>query len=399
MNAKKLKALLTIDYAGVQGFYSTMYAGIGAFVSVFLLANGFSNTEVGLVMSGANLLTVLFSPGLADFADRTKKITLTQLISLFSFLTGLMCIILMVLRGHTVALFVCYMLALVFDLVMPPLVNALVFQIEGYGIHLNFGLCRAAGSLLYAIMTAVLGVVTERMGINSIPGSTIFSLALLLASLFLLRHHMGFLHGSKTVEKKEEERINLRDFIRNNKAFLVLNIGIMIMYYYNYIIGSFMLQIITPLGGTVKDMGNLFALGAAMEIPAMVSFDWLRKKVSSARALQISMAGFMLKSLLVLAAGNVALVYVSQALSFIAYGLFYPAIVQYTGERMKAGEAVKGQSMFTVMMTASGIIANVSGGMVLDAFGPHLLVLLCFVLCVTGGTIVLFMSSRVPVKA
>ena len=80
MNAKKLKALLTIDYAGVQGFYSTMYAGIGAFVSVFLLANGFSNTEVGLVMSGANLLTVLFSPGLADFADRTKKITLTQLI-------------------------------------------------------------------------------------------------------------------------------------------------------------------------------------------------------------------------------------------------------------------------------------------------------------------------------
>ena len=131
----------------------------------------------------------------------------------------------------------------------------------------------------------------------------------------------------------------------------------------------------------------------------MVSFDWLRKKVSSARALQISMAGFTLKSLLVLAAGNVALVYVSQALSFIAYGLFYPAIVQYTGERMKAGEAVKGQSMFTVMMTASGIIANVSGGMVLDAFGPHLLVLLCFVLCVTGGTIVLFMSSRVPVKA
>ena len=47
MNAKKLKALLTIDYAGVQGFYSTMYAGIGAFVSVFLLANGFSNHNSG----------------------------------------------------------------------------------------------------------------------------------------------------------------------------------------------------------------------------------------------------------------------------------------------------------------------------------------------------------------
>ncbi|MEE8807822.1 MAG: MFS transporter [Lactimicrobium sp.] len=399
MNQKKLKTRLTLDYAGIQGFYSTMYAGVGAFLSVFLLANGFSNTEVGLVMSGANLLTVLLSPGLADFADRTKKVTLTQLISLLAFLTGLMCIFLMILHGHSAALFICYVLALVFDLLLQPLVNTLVFRIQGYGIQLNFGLCRAAGSLLYAIMTAVLGVVIEKAGINSIPGATIFSLILLLISIFLLKKHLGPQTSSSHVEPKEEERITLKDFIRNNKAFLVLNIGIMVMYYYNYIIGSFMLQVIKPLGGTVTDMGNLFALGAAMEIPAMVSFDWLRRRLSAAHALQVSMIGFSLKALLVLLAGNVTLVYVSQLLSFMAYGLFYPAIVQYTGERMKAGEAVKGQSMFTIMMMASGIIANVSGGMILDAFGPHLLVLLSFVFCVIGSVIVIFMSNKVPVKA
>ena len=399
MNQKKLKTLLTVDYAGIQGFYSTMYAGVGAFASVFLLANGFTNTEVGMVMSGANLLTVLFSPGLADFADRSRKVTLTQLISLFGFLTGLMCIILMILHGHSAALFLCYVLAIVFDLLLQPLVNTLVFQIQGYGIQLNFGLCRAAGSLLYAVMTAVLGVVIEKAGIRSIPGATIFSLVLLFVSIFLLKRHLGCQKTTVHAEKAEEERITLVDFVKNNKAFLVLNIGIMIMYYYNYIIGSFMLQVIKPLGGTVTDMGNLFALGAAMEIPAMVSFDWLRKKLSSAHALQVSMAGFTIKALLVLMAGNVTLVYVSQALSFVAFGLFYPAIVQYTGERMRAGEAVKGQSMFTVMMTASGIIANLSGGMILDAFGPHLLVLICFVFCVTGSAIVIFMGSRVPIKA
>lgn len=52
----------TVGYSAVQGFFWTGYAGIMGFCSVYLLYAGFSNSQVGLLIAAAGLLSALLQP-------------------------------------------------------------------------------------------------------------------------------------------------------------------------------------------------------------------------------------------------------------------------------------------------------------------------------------------------
>lgn len=395
-----MKNKLTFDYAGIQMAYTMMYAGIGAFISVFLLANHFSNTEIGLVMSAANLMTVLLQPSVADFADRTKKFMLTDLILLIAAAVGLFTAFLFFLRGHSILLFVFYVLAMGVHGFLQPLVNSLLFKVEAAGYHLNFGLCRAMGSVGYAAVTGVLGSLIEKFGINMVPAATEISLAMLAGMVLLMsRHYRQALSSTEAkdpafVRTEQKDDISLTAFIKNNIPFVILNTGVIFLFFHQYIISSFMIQIITPLGGDSAQMGTMFSLSAAIEVPAMIAAGIIGRKFNSRQLLKFSMFGFILKNVLLFLAKSTFLVYVSQCTQMLGYALFYPAMVQYIGESMSKGEAVKGQALFTIMMTIAGVLANLTGGMILDTVGVRMLVLSCLVTVIIGAIIFFVMTDR-----
>jgi PPP family 3-phenylpropionic acid transporter len=395
-----MKNKLTFDYAGIQMAYTMMYAGIGAFISVFLLANHFSNTEIGLVMSAANLMTVLLQPSVADFADRTKKFMLTDLILLIAAAVGLFTAFLFFLRGHSILLFVFYVLAMGVHGFLQPLVNSLLFKVEAAGYHLNFGLCRAMGSVGYAAVTGVLGSLIEKFGINMVPAATEISLAMLAGMVLLMsRHYRQALSSTEAkdpafVRTEQKDDISLTAFIKNNIPFVILNTGVIFLFFHQYIISSFMIQIITPLGGDSAQMGTMFSLSAAIEVPAMIAAGIIGRKFNSRQLLKFSMFGFILKNVLLFLAKSTFLVYVSQCTQMLGYALFYPAMVQYIGESMSRGEAVKGQALFTIMMTIAGVLANLTGGMILDTVGVRMLVLSCLVTVIIGAVIFFVMTDR-----
>lgn len=395
-----MKNKLTFDYAGIQMTYTMMYAGIGAFISVFLLANHFSNTEIGLVMSAANLMTVLLQPSVADFADRTKKFMLTDLILLIAAAVGLFTAFLFFLRGHSILLFVFYVLAMGVHGFLQPLVNSLLFKVEAAGYHLNFGLCRAMGSVGYAAVTGVLGSLIEKFGINMVPAATEISLAMLAGMVLLMsRHYRQALSSTEAkdpafVRTEQKDDISLTAFIKNNIPFVILNTGVIFLFFHQYIISSFMIQIITPLGGDSAQMGTMFSLSAAIEVPAMIAAGIIGRKFNSRQLLKFSMFGFILKNVLLFLAKSTFLVYVSQCTQMLGYALFYPAMVQYIGESMSKGEAVKGQALFTIMMTIAGVLANLTGGMILDTVGVRMLVLSCLVTVIIGAVIFFVMTDR-----
>lgn len=395
-----MKNKLTFDYAGIQMTYTMMYAGIGAFISVFLLANHFSNTEIGLVMSAANLMTVLLQPSVADFADRTKKFMLTDLILLIAAAVGLFTAFLFFLRGHSILLFVFYVLAMGVHGFLQPLVNSLLFKVEAAGYHLNFGLCRAMGSVGYAAVTGVLGSLIEKFGINMVPAATEISLAMLAGMVLLMsRHYRQALSSTEAkdpafMRTEQKDDISLTAFIKNNIPFVILNTGVIFLFFHQYIISSFMIQIITPLGGDSAQMGTMFSLSAAIEVPAMIAAGIIGRKFNSRQLLKFSMFGFILKNVLLFLAKSTFLVYVSQCTQMLGYALFYPAMVQYIGESMSKGEAVKGQALFTIMMTIAGVLANLTGGMILDTVGVRMLVLSCLVTVIIGAVIFFVMTDR-----
>lgn len=54
-----MKRLLNFDYACIHGTYWMFYGVVSSFASVFLLANDFTNSEIGIVLAAANILAVI----------------------------------------------------------------------------------------------------------------------------------------------------------------------------------------------------------------------------------------------------------------------------------------------------------------------------------------------------
>ena len=65
--------LLNIKYGGLHGTYWMYYGIATSFASVLLLARGYSNGEIGIILAVANVAAVFLQPLVADFADRSKK--------------------------------------------------------------------------------------------------------------------------------------------------------------------------------------------------------------------------------------------------------------------------------------------------------------------------------------
>jgi PPP family 3-phenylpropionic acid transporter len=62
---------------------------------------------------------------------------------------------------------------------------------------------------------------------------------------------------------------------------------------------------------------------------------------------------------------------------------------------MEKGEAVKGQSLVTGMMTLSGVFASLLGGAVLDIGGPSQLLLISTILAIVGTISIFLTVNRV----
>ena len=105
-----MEKLLNIKYGCIHGTY-WMYFGISAsFASAFLLAKGYSNAEIGLILAVGNILAVFLQPLIADLADRSKKLSLIGVTQLSGMLLMVLTLLLFILQRKSAALWVVYVL-------------------------------------------------------------------------------------------------------------------------------------------------------------------------------------------------------------------------------------------------------------------------------------------------
>ncbi len=387
-----------IHYGTIHGFYWMMYATVCSFASVQLLACGFSNGQIGLMFAVSNILALILQPVFGDVADRSKRVTLSGLIEIVNVVMLGLFALLFFFHEKTAGLFVLYVAMVAFHTILRPLINALCFQMERRGARMNFGLCRCGGSLAYSVLCIFLGDLVEKYGILSLRISNVVIGVCLLMTLFLTARQMKKLaadKGGSDLGADKGQEITLADFARRHRMFLILSVGIFFVYIQNQVLNNFMLQIMNNIGGNSADMGRYFSIMAVMEIPAMVCFDWLNKRISTATLLKVSVAAFFLKIMTIWLAPTVNLMLWTNVLQTFSYGLFTPAIVRFIDERMSRGEAVKGQTLYTSMVTAAGITASVLGGFILDLLGASALTFISTVLTGIGLVIMFFSIGKI----
>lgn len=77
-----------------------------------------------------------------------------------------------------------------------------------------------------------------------------------------------------------------------------------------------------------------------------------------------------------------------------SHPLFHASIVDYIDEIMDWKEAVRGQSIYVAVITASVLVTSLTGGAVIDAWGAHTLLNIGLVCSIEGAAIILPTINR-----
>lgn len=363
--SKKLGNKLTAHYSMIQAIYIMGYCSIYSYAAVFLLARGFSNSQVGLTLTLSSVLGLVASPAVASFADKTKKFSLRSIVA--AMLVGLMifAFLLFIIPRPVWGVGVLYVILLAFFATQIPLVTTMSMDHINQGIAINFSLARGIGSFAFAILSIVLGYLVEDFG-----GGVIMLVNLVLGGLALALVLTFQKATKKTSNLEETEPTSLFDFAKNNKRFMGIVGSISILFFSHVTISTFMIQIIEHAGGGSADMGVANSIAAVVELPAMALFPLLYKKVHNAGLLmKLSGVAFLVKTLVTLLAPNVFWVNASMLIQFFAYAMFIPASVFYVNEVIRGVDQNKGQALMGMVMGISGLAGNFLGGVMLDSKG------------------------------
>lgn len=389
----------TIKYSGLQGSFWMSFCIVFNYAAMYLLSKGFSNSQIGLIVALAGLISAGLQPVIAGFAENGGKISLRALIMAISIFMIACAGILLIPGLYFLCHALFYGILITFLQVLTPLVNAIGMEWINRGIPINFGLARGIGSVSYAAVSFLVGKIVADHSTNIIPVFIIliYFLVLIASCIFVLRQEPEGDVSAKPVQAEfpdEQNRVMQASFFASYKKFFVLLVGASLVFVSHNMLNNFLFQIMQYHGGGSAEMGAASGIAAFLELPTMIGFSWLVSRISSGNLLKISGVFFTLKALLMLVAGNIGGIFIAQAAQMFGFALFTPASVYYTNSLIRPSDRVKGQAYMTATNTIGSVFGSALGGILLDAAGVPMMIFVAFAAGVAGTFILIFTTEK-----
>ena len=380
---------LNIEYFSLQSLFWMTYCMVVGFSVTYLLSCGYTNSEAGYILASANICALILQPFFADLADRSKKIN-AMTIFLVSIEIIFVCSIgLFFISVRSLMLTLIYVVMITLANAVIAFLTSIQFLMDTSKSKINFGLCRAGGSLCFAILSALMGIMIERIGMKSIP-LALFIITLLIIGLciFITRHSInGNIKAVLTLEKKRSSSLFV--FFKENLRFMILSIAMLFIYYAHAFITNFTISIVRNVGGDNREMGYLIAFMALMELPGMIGFKEISRRFKVSSLLLFSMIMFSIKAIIVWLSPSLMTLTFGFALQVVSFALYIPASVQYANIIIDEKDTVKAQMMFNLMQAGGAVFSSIIGGWLIDFSGiSHALLVGAILSCI--GTIIAF---------
>lgn len=410
----------TIRYAWLQGGFWMSFCVVFNYAGVFLLSKGYSNSEIGVIIAVAGLVSVFLQPFVAGLSDRYEKLTLRRLILGLSVIMLLAGALLIIPGLHLLwnALFYSVLLAVL--QVLTPLVNAIGMECINRGISVNFGLARGIGSVSYALISFLAGELIERFSATLIPFLVIVCYLLVFAAAYIFCFPIS---GTKRAGQAQTDRKPVRgqaeqnpsyeeqngesfredaaaaaeqSFFASYRRFFILLAGISLLFICHNMLNNYLFQIMTYHHGGSSEMGIAAAISAVLELPTMIAFSFMVRRVSSGTLLKISGLFFTLKSFLTLIAAGISGVYLAQTAQMFGFALFVPASVYYVNSLIRPSDRAKGQAFMTATNTVGSVFGSLLGGFLIDSKGIPAMLLTATVIAAVGTALVFMCTEKLP---
>ena len=408
---EKLAKQLTIKYAFLQSTYWLCQCCIYSFAAVFLQSKNFDNVQIGFVIAFAAILSIVLQPMIASYADKSTTISLRQIVIMLMFTVFFLAILLRILPSSFLLLCILYVLIVAIQFSLNPLFNSLALEYLNQGVPLNYGLARGIGSISFAVMSSILGIVVNRFGADLLLSIFIFCYCFSIMSVFnfkltvpklqvadyqkesVTNKKVTIVHTAST-NVTESAPTGIVTFFLKYKKFSIHLIGISMLFYSQSILNTYLINIIKHVGGNSANLGISLSIAAALELPTMAAFIFLVRKIKCSTLIKISAFFFFIKIGMAYLAPSVPIIYLSMSFQLFAFALYTPASVYYVNSIIDKKDKVKGQSMLGVAMTGiAGTVANITGGKLIETVGISNLVLVATI--VTGiGFIIVFFTTE-----
>jgi len=382
-----MKKSLTFQYTFHQMAYWATAAGIVSFATAFLLQKGFAASTVGILLAAGNLLSCSFQPVLAQMADRVggnvlKWMTMTMTMAsalCFAFLQ-----LLPMSRGMFALL---YLLGIFFYDAMNPLMNALNVSYTTEGYSINYGVSRGLGSLAFAFSALLIGRIMAKFGADWMVR---ISLGLLAVNAVMAMSYPSLV-TTVSQKKREMDCCSISVFVCRYKWYCISLLGVMLLGMFHAMTENYLIEIVTPLGGDSGTVGIALFVATAVEALVMMYLEQIRRRISDNWLLKIAGLSFVLKSVLLLVAGNVIEIYAIHLLQATSYTFLSPIQMYYANNKIGAADMVKGQAFSTASYTLGCAAGNFAGGQLLSAFDVRTMLFAGIAMAVMG-TAVFFLT-------
>lgn len=390
-------AIWTLKYTVLNAAYFAAFCTLHAYAAVFLLSNGFTNTEVGILLAVANITSAVFQPVIAGIIDKPGWLTNKRYIMISVLIIMAGSFLLLTVPGQKIAIFIIYALIYTVQFAYQPVVTAICFEYQKAGCNIIFGLARGLGSASFAVTSLFIGRIVENSGVTILLWANIVAMAVTVVVTLSFIKPGGNTNAHDTAASKDGQAHNsIREFAATYPAFMFFLIGTICFFFAHNMINDFMIQIIRNLGGGETELGYANFLQAILELPVMALIGFVLKKIKADRLLIISGAAFFIKILLLVFATRMPHMYASQFMQLFAYAVFVPAGAYYVSSTMDDMDQVKGQAYITSAITIGGVFSNLISGVILDRFNIPTMLLTGSAVCFAGVIVTVIGFTKMP---
>ncbi len=365
-------SLPTLRYAALSAAYWAVFCFAIAFTSVFLLARGLSNAQIGAVVAVSGLASAALQPLVAGAAARSRWPLRAWIVGLAGLL-ALVAAALMLPVATRLSDALLYGTALCLVQVVLPLVNAIGMEAAHAGVPVEFGPARAAGSLSFALASVGPGSLVAATDAMVIPPLLVAGQALLALTAVTFVFRVGRAAARVVATAAAADPAPLTRSGR--RRFGVLLLGVTGCYTSHAAINTFLFQNLGHHGGDASHMGLAFLIAASVEVLPMLAFSRIVARWTPGTLLRVAAVMLAVKAVASLLAPNLTWFLATMLLQMVSFALLVPATVYYVDRLLPAAERVRGQAFMTLTLTLGNVIAGLGGGVLLDTAGVPALLL------------------------
>lgn len=366
MGQKNLNIRLCI----LQGVFWSSFCVLFSFLVPLLKSWGYNNFVIGTLTMLMAFSSTIAQPLWGTFCDKKGHIKL-----LFVFLMSISCLLAITLPLGARSVILCAIAIILLSATaqsMPALIDSWAVRLINDGEKVNYAFTRGFGSLFFAFIAMGFGRLLDKYGMR-----IIIPAFLALASIAILVAITTKSPSPTKLHLLEVETKGSFHTLLKNKEYLVFIISVLLVYIGNGATMVFYPVLISSLGGGNSELGTGLFIMALSEVPTMLLFVFISRRVSNIRSLMFSMFFFGVKGILLALSPNVTWAIIAQVFQALSFGLFLPSAVNYINKIVEEKVVVSAQLVFSSAAFGIGaIIGNFSGGVLSELFGVKVMMLI-----------------------